>query len=393
LIVLAQRFVYHFAASFFDWLGMSTVIDDSLPSTAPAPKLRGTQFTGQEDLMVAKAFIAASEDPIKGNYQKAHTFRNHMFDLYKALCIEHSRVDHDFLTRTAVPIKLINKKKVSPEAGQVKYVPGMNLYTERNADSVWRRFKDRIAKECMTMVALTYQSPLLSGENEADHKSRLLEEFAKKEGKVFAFQKAYEYLKDRPKWTIYVGENEPDKMPKRGKGQKAAKRLESDKKRVDRIMGDFAADNQPEPVVADALAPTRMMDMFGRVTEDFRQMAYHMSIGLMSPESKAAMKEKAALDLAKARMEKEKMAIDLGNARLDLRKRKLDMDLLEAEAKERQQSAVGRLGLAELTTPTASVASLPNTNAAINHGSDSESTLADDLYERISSRRNKTPEA
>jgi hypothetical protein len=371
---------------------MSTAIDNSLPSTAPAPKIRGTQFTGQEDLMVAKAFIAASEDPIKGNYQKAHTFRTHMFDLYKALCIEYSRVDHDFLTRTAVPTKPLTKKKVVPEAS--KYVPGMNLCQERNAESVWRRFKDRIAKDCMAMVALTYQSPLLSGENEADHKARLLEEFAKKEGKAFAFQKAYDYLKDRPKWTIYVGENEADKMPKRGKGTKAAKRIESDKKRVDRILGDFAADNQPEPVVPDAIAQSRMMDMFGRVTDDFRQMAYHMSIGLMSPESKAAMKEKAAIDLDKAKMEKEKMEIDLDNARIDLRKRKLDMDLLEAEAKERRQSAVGRLGLAEFTTPTAAVASLPNTNAAINLEYDTDSTTADELYERImTSRRNKTPEA
>jgi hypothetical protein len=69
------------------------------------------------------------------------------------------------------------------------------------------------------------------------------------------------------------------------------------------------------------------------------------------------MKEKAAI-FAKAKMEKEKMEIDLANARIDVRKRKLNMDLLEAEAKERRQSAVGRLGLAELTTPTAGVASL-----------------------------------
>jgi hypothetical protein len=391
--VIASVLFYHFAASSFDWLGMSTAIDNSLPSTAPAPKIRGTQFTGQEDLMVAKAFIAASEDPIKGNYQKAHTFRTHMFDQYKALCIEYSRVDHDFLTRTAVPTKPLTKKKVVPEAA--KYVPGMNLFQEQNAELVWRRFKDRIAKDCMVMVALTYQSPLLSGENEADHKARLLEEFAKKEGKAFAFQKAYDYLKDRPKWTIYVGENEPDKMPKRGKGQKAAKRIESDKKRVDRIISDFTVDNQPVPIVPDANnAASSMMDMFGRATEDFRQMAYHMSMGLMSPESKAAMKQKAAIDLDKAKMKKDKLAIELENARMDQRKRKLEMDLMEVEAMERRQSAVGRLGLAELTTPTASVASLPKTNAAINLGYDTDSTSAEDLYERISSRRNnKTPEA
>jgi hypothetical protein len=63
--------------------------------------------------MVAKAFIAASEDPIKGNYQKVHTFRCHMFDLYKALCIEHSRVDHDFLPEPLFqPNFLIRKRSL-----------------------------------------------------------------------------------------------------------------------------------------------------------------------------------------------------------------------------------------------------------------------------------------
>jgi hypothetical protein len=71
------------------------------------------------------------------------------------------------------------------------------------------------------------------------------------------------------------------------------------------------------------------------------------------------MKEKAAINLAKAKIEKEKTEIDLDNARIDLRKRKLEMDLLEVQAMERRQSAVGRLGFAELTMPTAAVASLP----------------------------------
>ena len=216
------------------------------------------------------------------------------------------------------------------------------------------------------MVALTYQSPIASGENEADHKARLLEGFAKKEGgKAFAFQRAYEYLKDRPKWTIYVGDNEADKMPKRGKGQKAAKRIESEKKRVDRIIGEYSHDNQPVPIVADANAPLTMMDMFGRATDDFRQMAYHMSMGMMSPKSKASMKAKAAIDLDTAKMEKEKFNIDLENAKMDLRKRKIELDMIEVEAMERRQSAMTRLGVAESTTPTVAVASVPKTNAAI----------------------------
>ena len=77
---------------------------------------------------------------------------------------------------------------------------------------------------------------------------------------------------------------------------------------------------------------------------------------------------------------------------MDLRKRKIELDMIEVEAMERRQSAMTRLGVAELTMPTVAVASVPKTNAAINLDSDDDS--ADELYERImASSRNKTPQA
>jgi hypothetical protein len=87
---------------------------------------------------------------------------------------------------------------------------------------------------------------------------------------------------------------------------------------------------------------------------------------------------------------------------MDLRKRKMELDMIEVEAMERRQSAMTRLGVAglttpnvaELTTPTVAFASAPKTNAAINFDSSDDS--AEELYERITARRNnnnKTPQA
>jgi hypothetical protein len=46
---------------------------------------RGPNFTTAEDLLVAKAFIAASEDSVKGANQTAEDFKKRMHDKYKLL--------------------------------------------------------------------------------------------------------------------------------------------------------------------------------------------------------------------------------------------------------------------------------------------------------------------
>jgi hypothetical protein len=44
---------------------------------------RGPSFTSAEDVIVARALIAASKNAICGAHQKGKVFKLHMFELYK----------------------------------------------------------------------------------------------------------------------------------------------------------------------------------------------------------------------------------------------------------------------------------------------------------------------
>jgi hypothetical protein len=67
----------------------------------------------------------------------------------------------------------------------------------------------------------------------------------------FKFPKIYKYLKEKPKWKVYCDEvsSQDTKRKVRPKGAKSAKRLESNKARVARVVEDLtneeAANNQP----------------------------------------------------------------------------------------------------------------------------------------------------
>ena len=66
---------------------------------------RGAGFTIAEDLVVCKAFIAASEDPIKGTNQKGHTFVATMYNSYLVLIQEQEARDRADYARTSSVVR------------------------------------------------------------------------------------------------------------------------------------------------------------------------------------------------------------------------------------------------------------------------------------------------
>jgi hypothetical protein len=131
------------------------------PESTTAPS-RGATYTAQEDLMIVQAFCAALEDSVKGNYQKGDVFKETMRAAYTELCIEYSKQQHANLIQTCMNNGRTNKRlKAAPV---VPFVPGMNAFSQRNADSVMKRFKTKIAKDCMTFLGIITSYPLASGE-------------------------------------------------------------------------------------------------------------------------------------------------------------------------------------------------------------------------------------
>jgi hypothetical protein len=172
------------------------------PELIAAPS-RGSMYTAQEDLMIAQAFCAASEDSIKGNYQKGDVFKETMRAAYTELCIEYSKQQHANLIQTCMNNSRTNNR-LNP-APHVPFAPGMNMFSTRNADSVMKRFKSKIAKDSMSFLGICTCYPLISGESEGDAWKRWMATFQLRYHFGFKYELAYNYLKDKPKWMAYCG--------------------------------------------------------------------------------------------------------------------------------------------------------------------------------------------
>ena len=53
---------------------------------------RGPAFTSFEDFLICKAFIASSEDPTVGTYQKGGSFQLKMHQVYCQMLEDHEKI-------------------------------------------------------------------------------------------------------------------------------------------------------------------------------------------------------------------------------------------------------------------------------------------------------------
>ncbi|KAI2493105.1 hypothetical protein MHU86_21453 [Fragilaria crotonensis] len=136
----------------------------SSDAAATSAKPRGPGYTNVEDVIVARAFIAASENAISGNHQKGRVFKDHMHDIYVDFIKEHVAADKKLLMQ-------------SSHATREEYVrKGVGrLFPKRSADSIYTRFKSQIAAEVMKFMGIVETTKMCSGWNADDHKAACLE--------------------------------------------------------------------------------------------------------------------------------------------------------------------------------------------------------------------------
>jgi hypothetical protein len=84
---------------------------------------RGAGFSKMEDLLVSRAFIAASEDPILGTSQKGKDFKKTMHERYKLLLKEQQRMDQ---------VKYSGSSESTREI-----LPDLMIYDQRSPDSIY----------------------------------------------------------------------------------------------------------------------------------------------------------------------------------------------------------------------------------------------------------------
>jgi hypothetical protein len=162
---------------------------------------RGQGYSEMEILLIAKAYIAASEDPIKGNYQKAATIMETVHANYIALCVEQTKLNYLDVAKMAMNThrgtKLVAKSPPNAEERPT------NAYNSRTATAVWGQFKSKIAKEFMVYGGIFATHPALSSDAAGDVRARWLAIYKSREGSDFKYENCWEFLNNKPKWKVY----------------------------------------------------------------------------------------------------------------------------------------------------------------------------------------------
>jgi hypothetical protein len=210
----------------------ATAITAADCTAAPASSLeksakRGPAFTNAEDIIVARAFIAASGNAICGAHQKGKVFKLHMFELYKELINEQNQAN-----RT-----LMEQSSNATRDEYLKRGVGVSL-SYRSAESVFYRFKSQISPEVMKFMGITETTDMASGWSMDDHKTACLEIYKQRYGNAFDFYNCYEYLKDKNKFSAFWTKCEEESLGKRPIGKKKARQAEADAKLVKTILSE-----------------------------------------------------------------------------------------------------------------------------------------------------------
>jgi len=149
--------------------------DAALPTAVPLTKQkgRGPGYTVNEDLIVCRAFIAASENPIVGNNRKAKDFESALFHIYKELTPDHMHKDQ----------QLINASSVSTCQEYLKEGIGIK-FPERESKHILSRFH-KISRDGLKFMGIQETTDIASGENDEIHKKEVFGKIRQSTWKTF----------------------------------------------------------------------------------------------------------------------------------------------------------------------------------------------------------------
>jgi hypothetical protein len=184
---------------------------------------RGPGFSLVENVLVCKAFIVASEDPIVGRSQKGKVFKTKMFKTYSTMIENQTTYDRTMMSQASGTTR---------QAYSGQFV-GTGHYPVRKENGIYERFIKKIAPEVCKFMGVLDTTPKDSGTNDDDHYQNCLTIFRQRYGHAFDFEACYTYLRDKVKFSLFrqrLDEEEKDKGKEnvRPVGNKAAKKAKAD---------------------------------------------------------------------------------------------------------------------------------------------------------------------
>ena len=278
---------------------------------------RGPGYSNVEDTLISKAFIAASENAVCGAHQKGKMFKSHMFSIYVGFLKDQFASDQ----------ALMNRSSQATREEYIKKGVG-SIYPERSADSIYNRFKGQIAPEVMKYMGIEETTDMASGWNPDDHRTACLETFKQRYGHPFDFLSAYEYLRDKNKFSNFRTKIEEELRGSRPMGKKKARQAEADAKLIKSVISEVVV-KQEKPFKAagsavvsnlmssDDGAGAATMSGMGEVIRNISEVVsgvgnailqnmqneqdMRLAQSLDTPDRKAFVKEQLALRMAESR--------------------------------------------------------------------------------------------
>ncbi|MGH7974054.1 MAG: hypothetical protein ACREBR_00910, partial [bacterium] len=158
----------------------AVVVDAPASDSAVLKPRRSKGYLKEEDYIIARAWVSASEDPIADTGQKLVRFTNSMGRKYEIFRVE--KVEYEK--------KGLKKLHVDPTANVE-----LMFLNQRTNSSIYQRFIKNISPAVAKMVGICDQNKMKSGENEELHWARLEKLYQEKENKNFIFRECLDYLR------------------------------------------------------------------------------------------------------------------------------------------------------------------------------------------------------
>jgi hypothetical protein len=272
-------------------------IGNAIIATAPTPAKRGAVYTSIEELMVCKAFIAASEDSQVGTSQKGKNFKYKMFKLYDIFLIEQEKRDYQRLS--------LNKTKNNTTLNCI--------YDRRSPDAVYDRFK-LVSHKCSKLLGIESTTTWESGWDQGKFDTAVDYHFEQKWPKLGIcsdIRLCFDYLKGKPKWNSFM-DSQFTGVDKHNRplGKKKEKTNINDKNLIKEVVKQIQNDTS---TVSDNVIGAKesflqqagvALSVYCKAQENQQELTL---IGMMSsPDKKEILAMKRDLMLAKMRSEKRK---------------------------------------------------------------------------------------
>lgn len=308
----------------------STMADLSNTNGGKKPT-RSKGYTKIEDLLVSKAWVATSEDPIAGANQKGHVFKHTMILNYNVCLDEQKQVDRNLYSRASTATR--------------EGTTANKVYPERNAQSIYTRFKDIISHRVSKFIGIEMTTDMASGENKEDYYNRCNLIFMKRYpnlGNFDDFRECKEYLEKKPKYSKYREAMGGDK-PERPIGTKKAKQQISDKAIIKEAIEESRKTSKKSDVAATVAGLSSSIDGLGKAL--LQHLESERNFQMMQMFSPAKRKE-----LANAQYE-----LMLADVNAKRRKVEAENTTLEAVSNKNGKAASASASSISSTSSTSSI--------------------------------------